>query len=111
MWLGLWTLISFPGLTLAPGASSGVIDFSDGYRRRRSIRRRPIPAMWKFRSKAVQGINSMSGSIFTENDVSTNVVTAAEASAIMMLLIAFGGLLLIRRIFGRLKLVLSFGNF
>jgi hypothetical protein len=59
----------------------------------------------------VEGINSMSGSIFTENYVSIHVVTAAEPSAIMMLLIAFGGLLLVRRIFGRVKLVLSFGNF
>ena len=48
---------------------------------------------------------------FTENDVSIHVVTAAEPSAIMMLLIAFGGLLLFPRIFGRVKLGLSFGNF
>ena len=61
--------------------------------------------------RQVEGINSMSGVFFTENDVSVHVVTAAEPSAIMMLLIAFGGLLLLRRIFGRAKLGLSFGNF
>lgn len=38
------------------------------------------------------------GVFFTENAVSIPVVAAAEPSAIMMLLIAFGGLLLVRRI-------------
>ena len=43
---------------------------------------------------ALEAINPMTGSIFTENDASIHVVTATpEPSAIVLLLSAFGGLL------------------
>ena len=52
----------------------------------------------------VEAINPMAGSIFTENDVSVRVVTAApEPSATMFLLSALAGLLLIHGTLSRLK--------
>ncbi len=100
--------IPFPGITLGPGASTGVIDLA-------MVTLQPFDATLPYPGHvgiALQAINPMSGSIFTENDVSINVVTATpEPSAIMLLLSALGGLLFVCSTPGKLKLPVRISNF
>lgn len=92
--------IPFPGITLAPGTSTGVIDLA-------IVTLQPFDPTLTYPGMVgiqVEAINPMSGSIFTENDVSIRVVTAApEPSATMLLLSAFAGLLLVGGTFSKLK--------
>jgi hypothetical protein len=92
--------IPFPGITLAPGASTGIIDLA-------IVTLQPFDPTLAYPSNVaiqVEAINPMSGSIFTENDVSIRVVTAApESSATMLLLSAFAGLLLVLGTFSKLQ--------
>jgi hypothetical protein len=78
--------IPFPEITLAPGASTGIIDLA-------IVTLQPFGPPLAYPGNVaiqVEAINPMSGSIFTENDVSIRVVTAAsEPSATMLLLSAF----------------------
>src|SRR6266481_7008389 len=93
--------VPFPGITLGPGASTGVVDLA-------MVTLQPFDATLPYPGHvgiALQAINPMSWSIFTENDVSINVVTATpEPSAIMLLLSALGGLLFVCSTPGKLKL-------
>ena len=81
--------IPFPGITLGPGASTGVIDLA-------IVTLQPFDRSLPYPGNvgiALEAINPMSGSIFTENDASIHVVTATpEPSAIVLLLSLFGGL-------------------
>jgi hypothetical protein len=92
--------IPFPGITLATGASTGIIDLA-------IVTLQPFDPTLTYPGNVaiqVEAINSMSGSIFTENDVSISVVTAApEPSAMMLLLSAFAGLLLVCGTFRKFK--------
>jgi hypothetical protein len=107
MWLGLWTESHFldHSKRLAQAAESSILAIVSG-----AAVRSDVHLSRQCRNSGRRHQLNV-GVFFTETDVSIHVVTAAEPSAIMMLLIAFGGLLLVRRIFGRVKLVLSFGNF
>jgi hypothetical protein len=92
--------IPFPGITLAPGASTGVIDLA-------MVTLQPFDPTLTYPGNIgiqVEAINSMWGSIFTENDVSIRAVTAAsEPSAMMLLLSAFAGLQLVCAAFRKSK--------
>jgi hypothetical protein len=85
--------IPFPGITLAPGANTGVIDLA-------TVTLQPFDPSLPYPGNvgiALEAINPMSGSVFTENDASIHVVTATpEPSVIVLLLSAFGGLLFFR---------------
>src|SRR6266851_8794943 len=80
----------FSGITLGPGASTGVIDLA-------IVTLQPFDPSLPYPGGvgiALEAINPMSGSIFTENEASIRVVTATpEPSAIVLLLSAFAGLL------------------
>jgi len=82
--------IPFPGITLGPGASSGVIDLA-------IVTLQPFDPSLPYPGNvgiALEAMHAMSGSIFTENAASIYVVTATpEPSAIVLLLSAFAGLL------------------
>jgi hypothetical protein len=82
--------IPFPGITLGPGASTGVIDLA-------IVTLQPFDPSLPYPGNvgiALEAIDAMSGSIFAENDASIHVVTATpEPSAIVLLLSAFAGLL------------------
>jgi len=92
--------IPFPGITLAPGASTGIIDLA-------MVTLQPFDPTLTYPGNIgiqVEAVNSMSGSIFTENDVSIRAVTAApEPSATMLLLSAFSGLPLVCGTFRKFK--------
>ena len=92
--------IPFPGITLAPGASTGIIDLA-------IVTLQPFDPTLAYPGMVgiqVEAINPMSGSIFTENDVSIGVLTAApEPSAMRLLLSAFAGLLLVCWTLSKLK--------
>jgi len=78
-----------PLITLGPGASTGAIDLA-------IVTLQPFDPSLPYPGNvgiALQAVNPMSGSIFTENDASILVVTATpEPSAIVLLLSLFGGL-------------------
>jgi hypothetical protein len=81
--------IPFPGITLGPGASTGVIDLA-------IVTLQPFDPSLPYPGNvgiALEAIHPMSGSIFSENDASIHGVTATpEPSAIVLSLSAFGGL-------------------
>jgi hypothetical protein len=92
--------IPFPGTILAPRASSGVIDLAIATLQPFG----PTLACPGNVAIQVEAINPMSGSIFTENDVSTRVVTPApEPSAMMLLLPTFVGLRSVCETLSKLK--------
>jgi hypothetical protein len=82
--------IPFPGITLGPGASTGVTDLA-------IVTLQPFDPSLPYPGHvgiALEAIHAMSGSIFTENQASIHVVTATpEPSATVLLLSAFAGLL------------------
>ncbi len=100
--------IPFPGITLGPGASTGVMDLA-------IVTLQPFDPSLPYPGNvgiALEAINPMSGSIFTENDASIHVVTATpEPSATVLLLSAFGGLLFAGMTSSKLRLLARPGNF
>jgi hypothetical protein len=82
--------IPFPGITLGPGASTGVIDLA-------IVTLQPFDPSLPYPGNvgiALEAINPMSGSVFSENDASIHVVTTTpEPSAAVLLLSAFAALL------------------
>jgi hypothetical protein len=82
--------IPFPGITLGPGASTGVMDLT-------IVTLQPFDPSLPYPGNvgiALEAIHPMSGAIFTENDACIHVVTATpEPSATVLLLSAFAGLL------------------
>ena len=82
--------IPFPGITWGPGASAGVIDLA-------IVTLQPFDPSLPYPGSvgiALEAINPMTGSVFTENDASIHVITATpEPSAIVLLFSACGGLL------------------
>lgn len=100
--------IPFPGITLGPGASTGVIDLA-------IVTLQPFDPSLPYPGNvgiALEAINAMSGSIFTENDASIHVVTATlEPSAIVLLLSASGGLRFAGMTSSKPRLLARPGNF
>jgi hypothetical protein len=85
--------IPFPGNTLAPGASTAITSIW------RWSTLQPFDPTLTYPGSVgiqVEAVDAMSGSIFTENDVSIRAETAApEPSAMMLLPSAFAGLQLV----------------
>jgi hypothetical protein len=100
--------IPFPGITLGPGASTGVIDLA-------IVTLQPFDPSLPYPGNvgiALEAINPMSGSVFTENAASIRVVTATpEPSALMFLFSTFCGLLFVGMTSSKLKLRVRPGNF
>jgi hypothetical protein len=100
--------IPFPGITLGPGTSTGVIDLA-------IVTLQPFDPSLPYPGNvgiALAAINPMTGSVFPENDASLGVVTAPpEPSAIVLLLSAFGGLLFAGMTSSKLRLLARPGNF
>jgi hypothetical protein len=100
--------ISFPGITLGPGASMGVIDLA-------IVTLQPFDPSLPYPGSvgiALEAINPMTGSVFTENDASIHAVTAMpEPSATVLLLFAFAGLLFAGMMSSKLKFTGAFRQF
>ena len=93
--------IPFPGITLGPSLSTGVIDLA-------IVTLQPFDPSLPYPGSvgiALEAIHPMTGSVFTENDATIHVVTATpEPSAIVLLLSAFAGLLFAGRRSSKLQI-------